>query len=111
MDGRRYPVYDILPEGKENAITTQELCNLLHLRSSRELRKMVAAERDAGVVILSSTTGGYFKSNKRDEILEFVRTTKKKGIHTLASIQSAEKALAVLDGQISMPAGYPTEEV
>ncbi len=107
---RRYPVYDMLPEGKENAITTQDLCNRLQLKSSRELRKMVEAERNAGMVILSSTTGGYFKSNKRDEILEFVRITRKKGIHTLASIQSAEKALAVLEGQISIPEGSRTEE-
>lgn len=94
-----YTVYDELASGKENAISTADLCKRLDLKSSRELRKLVEIERKAGKVILSSSTGGYYKAANKAEIEEFVKMTERKGIHTLAAVQSAKKALEVLDGQ------------
>ena len=92
-------IFDLLPIGKENAVSTKDLCARLGLKNPRELRKLVETERNAGKVILSSVTGGYFRAANKDEISEFVKTTERKGIHTLNSVQSAKKALEILDDQ------------
>lgn len=94
-------IYDLLPEGKENAISTAELCGIVSV-TPRELQKMIERERRYGALILSSTKGGYFKSNDRAELSEFVRTLNNRARNTIASLQGAKDALDRLDGQITM---------
>lgn len=48
----RMVVADILPEGKENAMSAEALCSRLGLETVRELQKEIARERAAGAVIL-----------------------------------------------------------
>lgn len=98
--GMQFPVFDLLPEGRENAISSAKLCDQLQCGSIRELQKQISAERAAGAVILSSSTGGYFKSKDPEEIRRFILTTERRGRHTLHSTQSAKLYLAKLNGQL-----------
>ena len=71
---KTFEIMDMLPEGKNNAISAETLTRMLQLRSKRELQKRIERERKAGALILSSTSGGYYTSRNRAEVQEFVRT-------------------------------------
>lgn len=88
-----FPITSLLPVGKENAISTEDLVKLNGCSSARELQQYIAQERKAGAVICSSTTGGYFLPESRREIAEFRRSLKNRAENTLVAIESAEKAL------------------
>ena len=88
-----FPIASLLPVGKENAISTEDLVNLTGCSSARELQQYIAQARKAGEVICSSTTGGYFLPESRMEIAEFRRSLKNRAENTLVAIESAEKAL------------------
>lgn len=88
-----FKIASLLPVGKENAISTENLVNITGCGSSRELQQYIAQERKAGAVICSSTTGGYFLPESRREIAEFHRSLKSRAENTLVAIESAEKAL------------------
>lgn len=61
----------LLPIGKENAITTQELMRISGCGSSRELRQRIALERERGAIICSGSGRGYWKPKNLQEIQEF----------------------------------------
>ncbi|MCB7317149.1 hypothetical protein [Lacrimispora sp. 210928-DFI.3.58] len=88
-------VADILPEGKENAVSSEALCNFLGFGSVRELQKQIARERAAGAVILSTCQddGGYFLPGNDQEVKEFIRTLESRGKKTLLALRSARKLL------------------
>ena len=81
-----FVIAGLLPLGKENAISTEDLVKLTGCSSARELQQYIAQERKAGALICSSTTGGYFYP-------EFRRSLKSRAENTLVAIESAEKAL------------------
>lgn len=83
----------ILPRGKENAITTEELAKRLGFESARALQVDIAKSRNAGQVILSSTTGGYYLPQNDAEIEEFVEVLRARAINTFRAIQSAKQYL------------------
>lgn len=106
---KTFEIMDILPEGKNNAISAEALTRMLQLRSKRELQKRIEKERKAGALILSSTTGGYYTSHNRTEVQEFVRTLESRARHTFLAIRTARRFLretaisqTEADGQISM---------
>ena len=55
-------ITDYLPTGKENAIPSKTLAEILGFDTVRELQKAIERERQAGAVILSTCTecGGYY---------------------------------------------------
>lgn len=90
-----FPVRDLLPEGKENAIPAKDLTDLLGLGSIRELQQEIARERAAGAVILSTCQdgGGYYLPKNGQEVREFIRTLESRGKNTLAALRSARNYL------------------
>ena len=48
-------IAELLPFGKENAVTTQELIKLTGCGSVRELRQRIASEREQGAIICSGS--------------------------------------------------------
>ena len=88
-------VEDFLREGKENAIPSKQLADLAGCKSVRELQEMIAAERAAGAVILSTAQngGGYFLPENAGEVKEFVRTLENRGKNTLLALKSARDYL------------------
>ncbi|MGN0323614.1 MAG: hypothetical protein ACI4DZ_10930 [Oliverpabstia sp.] len=91
-------IKELLPTGKENAIESQKLADLAGCKSVRELQQVIAAERAAGAVILSSTTGGYFLPANKQEIREFCVTLQNRSENTLIALRSAKKALREDEG-------------
>lgn len=84
---------ELLLHGEQNAISTPDLCRILGLDDARSLRLLVARERAAGEVILSSCHGGYFLPDNRKEVERFVKTEHKKAVSTLAALKSARRYL------------------
>ena len=93
--GSRLIVADVLPRGKENAVSAEVLCNRLGFETVRELQKEIARERAAGAVILSTCQedGGYFLPGNAREIKEFIRTLESRGRNTLLALKSARELL------------------
>lgn len=92
---RDVKIVDLLPTGKCNAIDSQLLADLLGCKSVRELQSLIAAERAAGAVILSTCNdgGGYYLPANDQEVREFIRTLEARGKNTLLALKSARAYL------------------
>ena len=97
-----FQIAGLLPFGKENAVTTQELMMLTGCGSARELQQRIAYERERGVVICSGSSKGYWRPKDRQEIEQFIKTMKARALNTLKVIRSARQALKVPEGQQSI---------
>lgn len=94
-----FAIAGLLPIGKKNAISTDELVQMIGCNSARELQQYIAQERKAGAVICSSTTGGYYLPANHGEMAEFCRTLENRAKNTLVALTSTRKAM---QGQQSM---------
>ena len=95
-----FVIEKLLPLGKDNAISTKALMNLLNL-NERDLREQVAAERNRGAIICSNTDrkGGYFKPANKEELRIFYDSMKAKATGIFVALRSARKELNQLEGQ------------
>lgn len=98
----RFPIMDILPVGKENAISTADLVKITGCTSPRDLQERIALERNAGAVICSGSGSGYWRAKNRQELLEFIHCMDARAKNTLAATRSAKKALQSTEGQFGM---------
>lgn len=94
-----FPIMNLLPVGKENAISTTDLVRLTGCKSARDLQERIAYERNHGAVICSGSGRGYWKPKDRQEIQEFVRTMDARALNTLRAAKSARAALKIPAGQ------------
>ena len=92
----------ILPTGKQNAISSRELAKKLGFSDTRTLQQDIARSRDAGQIILSSTTGGYFKPSCDAEIEEFIAVLRARAINTFKALRSATRYLKTDEKQLSI---------
>lgn len=100
---KQSPIFDILPIGRERAISSEALAAVTGCKSVRELQKRIERERLAGAVILSDThSGGYYRSNDPAELRRFVRTLNARARNTLRAAESAQIALNTIEGQESI---------
>jgi hypothetical protein len=104
--GLQAPIADLLPRGEKNAIPTRELMSLSGYASARQLQKQIEAERAAGALILSASTGGYFRPSAgevgRAEICRYEATLRRRAISTFRTLKTARRALRELDGQVQI---------
>lgn len=100
-----FPIMNLLPVGKENAISTVDLVRLTGCKSSRELQECIAYERNHGAVICSGSGRGYWRPKDRQEILEFVKTMDARALNTLRAAKSARAVLKVPAGQQAIIGG------
>lgn len=93
-------IEEFLLKGKKNAIASQKLADLVGCKSVRELQEVIAEERAAGAVILSTCQdgGGYFLAQNAEEVREFVVTLERRGKNTLLALKSAMEYLKRLEG-------------
>lgn len=94
-----FPIMDILPVGKENAISTVDLVKITGCTSARDLQERIALERNAGAIICSGSVSGYWRARNRQELLEFVHCMDARAKNTLAATRSAKRALQITEGQ------------
>ena len=96
-------IYDSLPIGRDNAIPSKQLAQIMGFRSVRELQKAMEAERAAGAVILCDPHGaGYYRSSDPEELRRFTRTLNARARNTLRAAESAQRALDEVTGQESI---------
>lgn len=105
-----FPIMNLLPVGKENAISTADLVRLTGCKSARELQERIALERNAGAVICSGSGRGYWRPKDRQEIQEFVKTMNARALNTLRAAKSAKAVLKVPAGQQDFKAGIQDGE-
>ena len=70
-------IYEILKEGRENAMTKKQLCEMFGI-TAETLRLEIQKERLDGALILSCSTppGGYFRPSNVEELLQYERSQK-----------------------------------
>lgn len=95
QEGKARTIYDLLPVGAEYAISRRQLSQITGL-PDRRLRRQIAEERRAGLLILSSTAevgGGYFRHADKQELRRWVAMMTAHIDATLAVIRAAQEAL------------------
>lgn len=93
-------IYELLPIGAENAVSRRELSSMTGI-PDRQLRRQIAEERRAGLLILSSTAevgGGYFRAADTQELRRWVAMMQSHIAAILAVIRAAQEALAAAEG-------------
>ncbi|MGN0453091.1 MAG: hypothetical protein ACI4GZ_04735 [Ruminococcus sp.] len=94
-------IFELLPEGQENAISRRDLAAITGL-NDRELRREIASERREGALILSSTDSehsGYFRPASANELRRFVASMTRRGKATFAAVAQARKALKRIEAE------------
>ncbi len=95
--------YDgILSKGKETAVSSAALAELLWFCSVRMLQKDIEKARESGQLILLVTTGGYYLPADDKEAEEFIATLKRRALMTLRAIKHARHYLNETKGQMSL---------
>ena len=97
-----FQIMELLPVGKENAISTADLVKITGCTSSRDLQERIASERNAGAVICSGSGSGYWRAKNRQELLGFVHCMDARAKNTLAATRSAKRVLQITEGQCEM---------
>ncbi len=92
----------ILPKGKENAVRSKDLALRLGFRNVRDLQHDIAESRAAGQIICSSSKGGYYLPETREELQEFINTMERRAKGIFLSLHSARKAMDELEGQMRL---------
>lgn len=88
---------NILPMGKRNAISTEELRQILGFSTTRCLQLDIAEARAAGVPILSATSGGYYLPQSTAEVVECQRTLRARAISTLKTLKNLNQYALDMD--------------
>lgn len=95
-------IEDLLPVGRKNAITTEELLKRSGYKTARALQQQIAIERKEGALIMSGNRRGYWKPANREEIQEYIRNMESRGKHIFEAVRSAREALEELPGQVQI---------
>lgn len=97
-----FPISELLPVGKENAISGEQLKQLAGCKSIRELQHLIADERNRGAIICSGSSKGYWRPKDRQEIERFCQSMTSRANNILSAAKSARSALEIPEGQQEM---------
>lgn len=84
-------IADILPYGHENALSLRELVGMTG-ENSRNIRRMIEAERMRGTPILSDNRNGYWLALDRRETEQFVKSMRGRAREILRTATAVERA-------------------
>lgn len=103
MNNEKVIVYPILLYGRENAISLETLSARLGM-GKRAVIRQVNQERAAGYLILSNMgkQHGYYRSNDRQEIKQFLKSNQKRQATTARASRAAREALKQCEGQLDI---------
>ncbi len=93
-------IYELLKEGRENALSPQYLQVVTGLQNEREVRRQVEAERLKGNIIISNIggSGGYYRPATTEEVRDFIRTYEYRARATIKIIEIAKLYLRKTEG-------------
>lgn len=88
-----------IAKGKENAISRQDLCNLMAL-PDRTVRKLIQEARDQGEVILNAQDGaGYYTSDNVEELERQYNTNRHRALSILRQQRHIRKQIEEINSQ------------
>lgn len=100
------PVSGHLRRGPDAAIGAMELARISGFGSTRELRRAVQAEREAGVPIISDPSGGYFLPSGgergRAELAAYLERASLRAVRSLARLRPMRSALELCEDQLPL---------
>lgn len=85
------PISRLLSHGRKNAVPLRHLTAMTKL-DGRTVRAMIAAERLAGVPILSDNSTGYYLPGDDAEKVQFIRSMKHRAGEIMRVAKSIERA-------------------
>lgn len=100
-------IYDIVPQGEENAIPAAEVCRILGV-TPRERRAIAARELNEGLLVLYTTEkpGGYFRPSDGEKGRQEISRFRARELSRLRSIgkkvKVASDALKECEGQTQL---------
>ena len=90
-------IMTFIAKGKENAISRQELCQLLN-QPDRVVRKLIQEARDRGEVILNDQSGaGYWTSDDEGELKRQYNTNQRRARAILRQQKYLRRRLRALE--------------
>lgn len=109
-------IYDIVPQGEENAIPAAEVCRILGV-TPRERRAIAARELNEGLLVLYTTErpGGYFRPSPGEKGRQEISRFRARELSRLRSIgkkvKVASDALKECEGQTQLDPPCALKEV
>ena len=97
-------IVDLIPTGKANAVTREQLCSLTGL-SDRTVRKLIEIARIEGAIILNAQDGaGYYVSDHPADIRRQMATNRSRAMSILRQQKYLRRRLAEIEnaGQLRM---------
>lgn len=87
-------IVNLIPFGKDNAITRTALCNITGL-ADREVRRKIAEERRDNVILSVDDGKGYFHPtcNEKKEVEIWLKKEKNRGISVFKAMKAAQAFL------------------
>ena len=89
---------ELLPFGKENKISKRKLMIKANL-SEEDFNKELAKIRETYIIMTDTTSGGYWRSNNKQELQDFIRKYQKRAYTNSKMIMLAYKELEEMEGK------------
>lgn len=89
-----------IPKGKENAVHNEELANQFGV-SIGVIKKQIQEAREQEIPIVSAKDG-YWQTDDREELQDFINSMEKQGKKRLKTIKALKRTLKGIEGQESL---------
>lgn len=89
---------ELIPYGKENKISRKSLMKLANIQDEKVFNEEVAKLRKK-YIIMSDVTGGYWRSNSKEELQEFIKKYQHRSYDTSRMIILAYKEIENIENR------------
>ena len=100
MEKNIQKLLSLIPAGRENAVSMQQLADTLGL-DKRAVRAAVMRARESGEIIAGDAAGYYIPSDT-GELRRYYFMARKRSISGLNALKAARRKLRELEGQLSL---------
>ena len=88
---------ELIPYGKENKISRRSLMKLANIQDEKIFNEEVAKLRKKYIILSDITTGGYWRSNSKKELQEFIKKYQHRSYDNNRMIMLAYKELEEME--------------
>ena len=88
---------ELIPYGKENKISRKKLMELANIQDEKVFNEEVAKLRKKYIILSDNTTGGYWRSNNKEELQDFIKKYQRRSYDTSRMIMLAYKELEEME--------------
>ena len=90
---------ELIPYGKENKISRKSLMKLANIQDEKAFNEEVAKLRKKHIIMSDTTTGGYWRSNSKEELQEFIKKYQHRNYDTSKMIMLAYKEIENIENR------------